>query len=44
MINDREKTMALLLRKLGFTEDKFNTYWKLGVDTLEEMFLVSTKE
>lgn len=44
MINDREKTMALLLKRLGFSEDKFNTYWKLGIDTLEEMFLSSTQE
>lgn len=41
---DREKNMALLLRRLGFQENTFNIYWKLGIEALEEMFLSQVTE
>lgn len=43
-MSDREKNMALLLRKLGFQETQFNLYWKLGIETLEQMFLSQVNE
>ena len=41
---DRKKEMAILLCHLGFSENEFNIHWKLGIETLEELFINQNKE